>query len=116
MTQGPSHGLRLYGLHPALGLSKASSALCLHWVSPSVISSKGSFLREHHEAYSKQVRGLEGTHAQDFHGSGRAPWALASLSLVTARVEVAGTAPQLLQNKLKQSLSVSPSAKLSEEQ
>lgn len=42
--------------------------------------------------------------AQDLHGSGRAPWALASLSLLISRVEVAGTAPQLLQNEFKQLL------------
>lgn len=51
--------------------------------------------------------------AQDLHGSGRAPWALASLSLLISRVEVAGTAPQLLQNELKQLLNASASAKLS---
>lgn len=58
----------------------------LHWVSLSVISPKGSFLRESiTRRAASTVRGLEGMHAQDLHGSGRAPWALASLSLVNCK-------------------------------
>lgn len=80
--------LRSHGLHPALGLSKASPALL-----PTLgFTLKGTFLSESiTRRAASTVRGWKRMHARDLHRSGRAPWALASLSLVTARVEAAGT-------------------------